>query len=114
MMKYTIKRQRLPQARLDQVYTLTIYMGYLGKDGSKTREAKVQYPVISHREGLCKYRELRRLQRRLDEQDTTAMPHPKPQVVASAVATRASHPSSTKASASKRSVKHSKKMPVAV
>jgi len=70
MMKYTIKRQRLPKARFDQAYTLTIYLGQLG-DRSTTREAKMQYPVVNHREGLCKYREIRRFQRLLDEQSAS-------------------------------------------
>ena len=115
MMKYTIKRKRLPQARFDQVYTLTIYMGYLGNDGSSTREAKVQYPVISHREGLCKYRELIRMQRVLDAQETIAIAQPaKPKVIQPTVAARTPHAVAVKASASKRSAKHNQKMAVAV
>ena len=90
MMKYTIKRKRLPQARMDQVYTLTIYMGCLGQEGSNTREAKVQYPVINHREGICKYRELRRMQRLLDAQDLVSVPST-PKALPSNVVVRPAH-----------------------
>ena len=72
MMKYMIRRKRLPQARLDQVYTLTVFLGVVS-DGSSEREAKVQYPVMSHREGICKYREILRMQRVLDEQATSCL-----------------------------------------
>lgn len=84
MMKYTIKRQRLPKARFDQAYTLTIYLGQLS-DRSTNREAKMQYPVVNHREGLCKYREIRRFQRLLDEQ-SAALTRPNPLTVKSKVA----------------------------
>lgn len=114
-MKYTIKRKRLPQARIDQVYTLTIYMGHLGNDGDKTREAKVQYPVISHRDGLCKYRELRRLQRILEEQqDAVTVSQTQPQVVKAPAASRSAHSSMSKKSKTKRSSTQSNQMPVAV
>ena len=74
MMRYTIKRKRLPKARKDQVYTLTVYMGFLGEERSNKRGAMVQYPVISHREGICKYRDLTRMQRLLDAHDTIPVP----------------------------------------
>lgn len=115
MMKYTIKRKRLPQARIDQVYTLTIYMGYLGNDGDTTREAKVQYPVVSHRDGLCKYRELRRLQRILEEQQEAVVLTQAPQEVTASISSRASHTAmSKKAHSKKRSSTQNNQMPVAV
>lgn len=113
MMKYTIKRQRLPQARIEQVYTLTIYMGYLGKEGANTREAKVQYPVINHREGICKYRELRRMQRLLDAQDSVSL-KTTPNVVPSSVVVRPAHSQVVKPSSSKRSAQQNQPIPIAV
>ncbi|MEM9215292.1 MAG: hypothetical protein AAGD25_13200 [Cyanobacteria bacterium P01_F01_bin.150] len=112
MIKYAIKRKRLPQARRDQVYTLTIYMGYLENEGAHTREAKVQYPVISHREGLLKYRELRRMQRLLDAQEPIPLP-PAPMVVQPSNSTRSVHNKTLKTSLPRRSGK-GRPIPVAV
>lgn len=115
MMKYTIKRKRLPKARRDQVYTLTIYMGYLGKEGVNTREAKVQYPVISHREGLCKYRELRRLQRLLDEAQSAISVQAPARVVQSTASPKPVHANSRHTAASKQRLPNSSEhVPIAV
>lgn len=70
-MKYEIKRRRLPKARLDQVYTLTIFVGVVSADDPNPREAKIQYPVMSYGEGIHKYREVKRIQSFLEAKDLT-------------------------------------------
>lgn len=112
MMKYTIKRQRLPKARFDQAYTLTIYLGQLG-DRSTPREAKMQYPVVNHREGLCKYREIRRFQRLLDEQSSAALPRANPLARQSKIGVKSPQTNPSSPSPPKRS-QTDPGMPVAV
>ncbi|MEB3229593.1 MAG: hypothetical protein VKJ64_01185 [Leptolyngbyaceae bacterium] len=71
-MKYEIKPKRLPTAKPNEGYTLTIFVEIVDTESACIREAKIQYPVENSQHGREKYRELRRMQRILNGQDPSS------------------------------------------